>query len=199
MVPYQPKRVQVAYTGEASGRTVYNVAMLQLSANLLGRPILSLRTGSTVAWTTEAIINPHTLKIEGFFCKDSVDGRQFVLLYQDIREYSRRGFIINDHDVLSEPEELVRLQSTLRLHFQLLKKPVVTTGKEKVGKVSDYAVETATMYIQKLYVSQSLLKSLVRGSLSVDRSQIVEITTKQIVINELLQPVPSSAATAIAA
>lgn len=173
--------------------------MLQLSANLLGRPILSIRTGSTVAWTTEAIINPHVLKIEGFHCRDSVDGRQFVLLYQDIREYSRRGFIIDDHDVLSEPDELVRLQNVLKLNFQLLKKPVVTTNKEKIGRVNDYAVETATMYVQKLYVSQSLWRSLVRGSLSVDRSQIVEITAKRIIINELLQPLTSSAATAVAA
>lgn len=178
---------------------MYNEAMLQLSAHLFGQPVLSLRTGSVVAWTTDAIINPHILKIEGFYCKDSVDGRRLILLYQDIREYSKRGFIIDDHDVLVEPDELVRLQSILELNFQLLKKPVITTSKEKLGKVNDYAVETATMYIQKLYVSQSLWRNLVRGSLSVDRTQVVEVTTRHIVINELLQPVPSSAATAVAA
>jgi sporulation protein YlmC with PRC-barrel domain len=172
--------------------------MLQLSAHLLSQPVLSLRTGSVVAWTTDAIINPHILKIEGFYCKDSVDGRRLVLLYQDIREYSKRGFIIDDHDVLSEPDELVRLQNVLSLNFRLLKKPVVTTSKVRVGKVSDYAVETMTMYIQKLYVSQSLWRNLMRGSLSVDRTQIVEVTTRRIVINELLQPTPSPAATAVA-
>lgn len=173
--------------------------MLQLSGALLNKPVLSLRTGGAVAWVTEAIINPHNLKVEGFYCNDSVDGHRLVLLYQDIREVSRRGFIVDDHDVLVDPEELVRLQDIMQLRFQLPKKPVETTSKEKVGKVNDYAVETTTMYVQKLYVSRSLWKSLTGGSLSIDRSQIVEITNKRIVINDLLQPAPASATSAAVA
>ncbi len=45
--------------------------------------------------------------------------------------------------------------------------------------MNDYATEVETMYIQKLYVGQSLLKSFAGGSLSVDRSQIVEITNRR--------------------
>ena len=62
-----------------------------------------------------------------------------------------------------------------------------------MGKVSDFATEVETMYVQKLYVSQPLHKSLVGGSLSVDRSQIVEITSKRIVIQDLMATAPASA------
>jgi sporulation protein YlmC with PRC-barrel domain len=116
-----------------------------------------------------------------------------ILLYQDIRELTRQGFIINDHDVLAEPDDLVRLKKILELNFELIKKPVETINKEKVGKVADYAVETATMYVQKLYVSQSILSNLTGGTLSVDRSQIVEITNRRIVIQELLKNAPAGA------
>lgn len=177
---------------------VYNEAMLQLSGYLLHKPILSLRTGGAVAWTTEPIVNPQNLKIEGFFCKDTVDGKQLVLLYQDIREVSKRGFIIDDHDTLAEPDELVRLKDVLDAHFQLMKKVVETTSKERIGKVSDYAVETTSMYIQKLYVSRSIWRSLTGGSLSIDRTQIVEITNRRVIINELLQPTPAPAAAVVA-
>ena len=168
--------------------------MLQLSGYLIHKPVLSLRTGGAVAWVTEPIINPRNLKIEGFLCKDNMDGQLLILLYQDIREVSKRGFIIDDHDVLTEPDELVRLKDILDARYQLQKKPVETTSKEKIGKVSDYAVETATMYIQKLYVSRSIWRSLTGGSLSIDRNQIVEITNRRIIINELLQPTPAAAA-----
>jgi hypothetical protein len=43
------------------------------------------------------------------------------------------------------------------------------------------------MYIQKLYVSPSLLKSFIGNSLSIDRSQVQEITAKNIIIQDLLQ------------
>jgi sporulation protein YlmC with PRC-barrel domain len=160
--------------------------MLQLSASLLNKSVFSLRTGQPVARVTGAVFNPNNLKIEGFYCQDSVNKQTLVLLYQDIREVLKEGFVVNDHDVLVDPGELVRLKDILALKFELIGKQVETTSKQKIGKVSDFAVETETMFVQKIYASQSLLKSLTGGSLSIDRSQINEITNKRIVINDLL-------------
>lgn len=170
--------------------------MLHLSASLLNKSVLSLRTGTPVAHILGPVINPDNLKIEGFYCEDRFDKRQLILLYQDIRDVLPQGYVINDHDVLVEPEELVRLKKVLDLDFQIIGKQVVTLSKEKVGKVSDYAAETETMFIQKIYVSQSILKNLTGGSLSIDRSQVNEITPRRIIINELIKntPVPVPAA-----
>ena len=167
--------------------------MLQLSASLINKPILSLRTGGPIARVVSPIFNPANLKIEGFYCDDG-SRAQLILIYQDIREFSPQGLIVNDHDVLSTSEDLVRLQRILEYEFELLGKPVETTSGQKVGKVSDYAFETTSMYVQKLYVSQSFLKNLANGSLSIDRSQIIEVTSRRIVIQDLLQVTPSPAA-----
>ncbi|HEY1063670.1 MAG TPA: PRC-barrel domain-containing protein [Candidatus Saccharimonadales bacterium] len=160
--------------------------MLQLSATLLNKSVFSLRTGQPVARVIGPVFNPNNLKIEGFYCQDSISKQELILLYQDIREVLKEGFVVNDHDVLTEPQELVRLKEILQLKFDLIGKQVVTTSKQKVGKVSDFAVETETMFVQKIYVTQSVLKSLTGGSLSIDRNQINEITDRKIVINELL-------------
>jgi sporulation protein YlmC with PRC-barrel domain len=172
--------------------------MLQLSNSLLRKPVLSLRTGQQVATAMSPLFNPDNLKIEGFYCEDTFDKKQLILLWQDIREVLKEGFVVNDHDVLTEPDELVRFKDILALHFDPLGKQVVTISKERIGKVSDYAIETESMYVQKIYVSQSLLKSLTGGSLSVDRNQINEITNKRIIINDLLQDSKVTADAAIA-
>lgn len=172
--------------------------MLQLSASLLNKSVLSLRTSSPVASVTGAIINPDNLKIEGFYCQDRFSKQRLILLCQDIRDVLPQGYVVNDHDVLAEPEELVRLKEVIELNFQLLGKPVITASKERVGKVSDYAAETQTMYIQKIYVSQSILKSLAGGSLSIDRSQVQEVTPRRIIINDLLEKTPAAAPATIA-
>jgi uncharacterized protein YrrD len=168
--------------------------MLQFSASLLNRPVLSLQTGGVVATTTGAIINPNNLKIEGFYCIDHFDRRRTaVLLYQDIRDVIVQGFVVNDQDVLADPGELVRLTEVINIHFDVLGKQVVTTKKEKLGKVIDFAAETTTMYIQKLYLAQSMFKNLTGGNLGIDRTQIVEITDKKIIVQDLSGTVPAHA------
>lgn len=171
--------------------------MLKLSSGLLNIPVLSLRAGGPVATAIGPIINADNLKIEGFYCQDRFKKQQLVLLYQDIRDMLPQGFVVNDYDVLTEPDELVRLEAVLDRNLELLGMPVVTTSKQKVGKVSDYAVETETMYIQKIYVARSILKSLTGGSLSIDRNQVVEITKKHIIINDLLKASPATAPAAV--
>jgi len=177
----------------STSQTLYTISMLQLSESLLNRPVMSLRTGQPVATAVEPIINPNNLKIEGFYCTDRFSKDELVLLYQDIRDIIPQGFVVDDHDVLTPPSELIRLKETMSIGFKLIGKPVVTTSRERVGKVGDYATEMETMYIQKIYVIQNMLKSFTGGSLGVDRNQINEITDKKIIINELLKGTPVSA------
>jgi sporulation protein YlmC with PRC-barrel domain len=172
--------------------------MLQLSNAALNKSVLSLRTGAPIAEVKRVIFNPNNLKIEGFYCEDRFSKQQLVLLCLDIREVLAQGYVVNDHDVLVEPDELVRLKDILAVNFELIGKHVETVSHQKVGKVSDYAFETSTMYVQKVYVSQSILKSFAGGSLSIDRSQINEITPKRIIINELLKKAPAAAPAALA-
>ena len=91
--------------------------------------------------------------------------------------------MVNDHDALTPLNDLVRLKSILNYHFSLVGKNVVTTGKRKLGKVNDYAFDKDSFYIQKLYVSQSIIKSFTGGELVIDRTQIVEITHSKITVD----------------
>lgn len=169
--------------------------MLVLTKSIVDRPILSLRTGGVVARAISPIINPNNLKIEGFYCLDSVDKKkQLILVTQDIREILNVGIVIDDHSVLAEAEDLVRLHKIMRLDFDLIGKSVITKSGKRMGKVNDYATEPESMIIKKIYVTQTLLKNLTGGSLSVDRTQIIEINNKKIIIKDPLQGVRTGAA-----
>jgi uncharacterized protein YrrD len=167
--------------------------MLQLSGSLLNRPVLSLRTGGLVATTIGPIINPNNLKIEGFYCQDAFERKKTViLLEQDIRDIIAQGFVVNDHDSLSDPAELVRLKEIMNIGFTINGKQVVTTSKQKLGKVVDYAADMDSMFIQKLYVAPSMFKNLAGGNLGVDRTQIIEIGDKKIIIHDIMPGVPAN-------
>ena len=160
--------------------------MLRLSLTFSELPILSLRTGSEVAILRRPIINPDNLKIEGFYVDDLYDKkRSLILLVQDIREILANGLAINDHEVLSSPHELHRHQKILENNISLLNKPVVTASNKKIGKLSEYAVDDNSFYIQKLYVSQSLLRNITGSNLIFDRNQIVDVSNSKIVVKDL--------------
>lgn len=165
--------------------------MLVLKDRLLKKAILSLRTGGQIAQTEEVIINPDNLKVEGFYCSDSFSNNAKILLNQDIRELIPKGIVVNDYEVLAEPEDLIRLEKILEIGFELIGKPVYTNKRKKIGKVSDYALDSTSLYVQKLYVAQSILRKL-GGNLSVDRGQVIEVTDKKIIISDPQKPVKAS-------
>lgn len=158
--------------------------MLTLGQQLIGKNIMSLRIGRPIGVIAEAIINPNNLKIEGWHATDLGDKKHVVLLSQEVREIISDGFVVNDHEALTSPSDLVRLKKILAYNFTLLGKNVVSDHKRRLGKVTDYAFDKDTYLIHKLHVSQSIIKSFTGGALMIDRSQIIEITNRRIVINE---------------
>lgn len=162
--------------------------MLSLGSSVTDKPVMSLRTGQPVGQTTQPIINPNNLKIEGWYAIDRFSKQRCIVISQEIRDILPQGMLVNDHESLTDPSELVRLQDTLKLQFSLTGKPVYTTGRKRIGKVEDFSFDKVGFFVQKLYVGQSLIKNFSGGSATVDRTQIVEITDRRIVVKEATVP-----------
>lgn len=158
--------------------------MLKLYESTPGTSILSLRTGSPIATIIFPIINPNNLYIEGWHVEDSRSRQPLILLSKDIRDVLPQGFAVNDHEVLSSPDELIRLEELIKLRFELLGLKVTSESGNRYGKINDYAFETKNSFIQKLYVVQPLVKNFSGGTLSIDRSQIIEVTNRRVIIEE---------------
>jgi uncharacterized protein YrrD len=149
-----------------------------MSSALYNRPVLSLRTGTQIAIASEPIINPHNLKVLGWWC-----GGDKVLLAEDVREIVDKGLIINDEEDISATSDLVRHKKILDIKFNLLEK-LVKTNRHKLGKVNDYSYNDG-LFVQKLYVARSLIKVFSNDdTLIVDRTQILEVTDHYILVRD---------------
>lgn len=158
--------------------------MLALGNQYTTKPILSLRTGAPIGSTILPIIDPNNLKIEAWHAEDRFSKRRGVMLSQDVRDVLLQGFVVNDHDAITDPHELVRLENLLKINFELVGKPVFTDHKKRIGKVSDYAFDKDSFFIQKLYIAESMFKNLSGGTRLIDRTQIIEITDRKVVVRE---------------
>ncbi|HUY53021.1 MAG TPA: PRC-barrel domain-containing protein [Candidatus Dormibacteraeota bacterium] len=168
--------------------------MLILNSMLQNISIRSLRTGQSLGKTTSFLINPANLKIEALKCNITNSKTELFLLNQDIRDISNNIIVINDYDVLSEADDLIRLKSLIDLDFTIIGKPVITKNGQRIGKVREFSIDNIGFYIQKLYVTQPLYKNLYGYQLVVDRGQIIEVTNSKIVIKDILQPTKIKAA-----
>ena len=168
--------------------------MLTLINRLANLPILSIRDGHTIGTISRVLLNPKNLKIEGFYCTSRFQPGQLVLVGTHIRELSPQGVVVNDHNDLTDPEDLVRLHDIMELNFSLLGKPVVTTSKKHVGKVRDYAIDAESLFVQKLYVQPSIMKSFSVTEKIIGRSQIVELSPDRVVVRDTEVPASEVAA-----
>lgn len=157
--------------------------MLILNDRLLSMPIMSIQTGGRLGHIDSAIIDPRQLRIVAFYCEGpGVDSTPAVLHTSDVREVADIGLIVNSTDDIMPPEGLVRLKEVLDFKFELVGKLVVEDGGHKVGKVASYSVEAESFYIIKLHIRPGILRALQTSEIIVDRTQIVEITSKHIVV-----------------
>ncbi|MEK7095906.1 MAG: hypothetical protein AAB896_01255 [Patescibacteria group bacterium] len=155
-----------------------------MSKSLYNRPVMSLRLGSPIAVAVEPIINPHNLKVLGWWCKMPGGTKQQVLLAEDVREILSQGLAVNDEYSLSHSDDLVRHNEILGIHFQLLNK-TVKTKRHKLGKIADFAYDSEAMLVQKLHVARPLTKLFVsEDTLIIDRNQIIEITDHYILVRD---------------
>jgi hypothetical protein len=153
-----------------------------MSGSLLNIPVISLRIGKSIAVATYPILNPHNLKIIGWWCKEPGNGTS-VLLTDDVRENTQQGLAVNDEENLSPPEDLVRLKEILDTNFQLIDK-MVRTKRQKIGKVHDYSYNDG-MFVQKLYVARPLMKVFAaEDTVIIDRTQILEVTDHHILVRD---------------
>lgn len=160
---------------------LYNVVMLFFGNKLNDFPLFSVRSAGRIGTANQPIINPHNLHIDGFYATAMNGQNSGVILDIDIRDFSFKGLIINNHEDISDAEDLVRLKPIIELDFKLIGKAVYQ-NKSRIGKVSDYAVDSSSLFIQKLYVTPSLLKSFGANELIFDRQSIIEVTDTKIVV-----------------
>ena len=159
--------------------------MLVLRDQFLNVPLMSLQTGSRLGTTYQAIIDPRRLQVIAYFCSGPhIDIKPAVIHTSDIRELGNMGIIIDSSDKIMDPEELPRLLEVINFNFQLEGKPVVEENGHKVGRVATYTLDTITFYIAKLHVQPGILQSLTLTEVLIDRSQIISVDDKKIVVRQ---------------
>lgn len=157
--------------------------MLILGSRLHEAPVMSLQTGGRLATLAKPIIDPANLHIIAYEIEGPLLSQHpSFLRTADIREYGRLGMIIDSSDEIVGLEDVLKIEELYSRGFSLIGLNVIDEHKHKLGKVSDYTLDTTQYTVQQLNVSKGFLRGITDTGLLIHRSQIVEINNKEIVV-----------------
>lgn len=158
--------------------------MLLLGSRLLNTPVMGLQTGSELARTKQPIIDPATLTIMAYTVEGPLlSSHPMLLRIADTRELSDIGFIIDSSDEFVEPGDIIKLAEIYQLGFNLINMTVTDEKTKRLGKITDYTIDTDSFTVQQLTVRRPFLHRFNDTELLVHRTQIIEINNQSIVIN----------------
>lgn len=160
--------------------------MLINGSKLLDCPILSLHLGGRIANVTDLIIDPNDLKLIALRVDGPVIDAETgdLLPINAVREFSRLGMVIDSNDEFVHETEVIHLRDILKLHFRLNGLKVITKKKAKLGKVSDYILNTSSWQVQQLIVKRPFTKALFDPELTIHRRNIIEVTDYEVIVKE---------------
>jgi uncharacterized protein YrrD len=159
--------------------------MYILANQLTNLPVMSLQTGQAIAVVERPIVNAANLEVMALQCSTGrVRKQPSVILMRDIRQFADDCVIIDSFDDIEDADEIVRLRDVIAKQFDPLAKQVVNESGHKLGKVEDFTINLKTFMLQKLYVHQSLIRSILFNNLVIDRTQIIEINDKQFTVRD---------------
>jgi len=157
--------------------------MLIAGDRLIDVPVLGLQTGSELARTKYAVIDPADLKIHAYELSGPLlSFNPSLLRIIDVREISDIGLIVDSSDEFVGLNDVIKLGEVYKLHFEPVGMTVLDVKGSKLGRVNGYTINTADFMVYQLSVKRPLLKSLSDTELLIHRSQITEINDDAIIV-----------------
>lgn len=151
-------------------------------------PVGALEEAEMVGKVHRLVVDPEELKLIGFSLKT---GGYFAKIYAvsmaDVVDVDKNGIVISSKEALVEKNEIVRIADILGKKFSIIGLPVKTRLGEKIGRVENVVVDTASGDILRVYTASFAQRRVF------ERSQIEKITFLEVVVKKNKQEITDRA------
>jgi uncharacterized protein YrrD len=162
--------------------------MLILGSRHLGKPVMSLQTGARLGVTERALIDPTNLTVAAYeVVGPLLTEHPTYLRVAEIREVGTVGMIIDGNDDLIGLDDVIRIKQLHEIDVKLIGMPVIDETKRRLGRVSDYTLESGGFVIKQLHVKRGVIRGITETSLLIHRGQVVRMTDNEIIVKTTAQ------------
>lgn len=156
--------------------------MLTKFSVIFNTNVFSLQEGFNIGKSNGFLIDSKKLKIV-FLAVDTSSATKYLAM-NDIRNFNGKRILINDSKDLSEKSDLLRYKDIFEQNITLLGMRTETVSGKNLGRVCDFSFDLSSPYIEKVYVRNFIMRSLLKNPLVIGRESIVELTKKKIIVKD---------------
>jgi sporulation protein YlmC with PRC-barrel domain len=140
--------------------------MVRFISDIIGSQVLLFQERAHVGPAKEVIIDPNDGSFLGIVVFDPIERKKKVVPASEIKGSGKNFLLIKDYDSISEPEDVIKIQSALEINPKIIDARVETQSGQYLGKVGDATVNFKMMCLEKLYVHPNSLRFKNIGSSS---------------------------------
>lgn len=158
--------------------------MFKQASLVLGSQIVSFQTGRKLGEVLDFIADDNSGKILALVIKKSMFGKpKEIISTVNILEIISKFVVVRADDVISPPEEILKVSEMIKNKIKLFGNRVKTEKGVYLGRVSDFVFEMPGFNLSKLYLSANIF-SLITGEKVIDASKIKKITKKAVIVSD---------------
>lgn len=161
------------------------MAMERLFTNILGTPVIDDDFRRPITFVRDVVIDSE----RGTLIALVVDiSQNLVIAPIDILAWGE-NIRIPAHDAIVEGNEILRVAEVQKKNIRILHNRVETKGKEYIGNVINFSIDSQDLKLKKIYTAKSVLGLFRYDSRIIPAKNIEEILPKKIIVKGNAQPV----------
>jgi len=159
--------------------------MLLEAKSVLGLPVATLEEKQKIGTIKKIFVDRKNAKVLGFLIhvEGFIFGRNLFLSESDILDIDKNGVVTRTKENFIDPKEVMRVKRILTEHFSLFGLSATTRSEKRLGKISNFVINTNTLQVVKFYI-RGLFENRI-----VDYKKVYKITKKQIIFKNDIDPI----------
>lgn len=147
--------------------------------------MLSVQAGGAVAEVSSPIVDPDDLSIIALKLTGPLtNASNNILDTKSIREYSELGIAIDSEDELVSEGDVIKISEVMKLNFNLIGLKVETKKGSRLGRITDFTLDSDSFVVQQIVVKRPMIKSFMDPELVIHRREIVEVTDYKVIVRD---------------
>lgn len=154
--------------------------MLIEAKNILDLPIATIDEKAKIGLVKQIVVDKKNAKVLGFIVhiNSFLFGKNLFLSESDVLDIDSNGLTTQNKENLIDPQEVMRVKKIIDERFNIFGLDAITKSKKRLGKISNFVIETQTLQIVKFYINTMFENKIINFD------KVYKITKKEIIFEE---------------
>ncbi len=158
--------------------------MMKFITDITGSVVVLFQERAKIGLVRSLIIDPENANFLGFVTSQYSGEKEKIVSLKNVKGFGNGIVMIDDHDSLSDVEDIVEIEKMFSNNPEIIKSKVFTESGQKLGRVIDATINLDTKSIENIYVESGVVLRVLSDQLIIPKNKIIKIEEKKIIVTD---------------